>query len=163
MNSDPEKSEICFIQAGGTIDKTYLATPDDHGRNFEIGDPAFFSIAKRWKIQYRVSYSKACFKDSLEMDDHDRNKIRDAVTQAQEQKVIVTHGTDTIRETAKLLSTIKSGKVVVLTGALDPERFRESDADFNLGMAVGAAHCLPPGIYIALYGEVKKWDEYVHR
>lgn len=155
-------SIIRFIQAGGTIDKDYLASDDNHGYNFVIGESAFHSISRRAGIPYAVGFTCACQKDSLDMNDADRDIIKRIASATREDKVIVMHGTDTIHVTAKHLSDIK-GKVIVLTGAMKPERFRDSDADFNFGMAVGAVHCLPAGVYIALYGEVKRWDKYKHR
>ena len=153
---------IRFIQAGGTIDKDYLANNADHGHNFVIGKSALPSIWRRAGAPYPTRFTCACQKDSLDMDDSDRKKIKQMATTAQEDKIIILHGTDTIHVTAGYLSDI-SGKTIVLTGAMIPELFRESDADFNVGMAVGAVHILPPGIYIALYGEVKRWDEFVPR
>jgi L-asparaginase len=155
-------SIIHFIQAGGTIDKDYLATETNHGYNFVIGKSAFHSISLRALIPYATGFTCASKKDSLDMDDADRDTIKRIASATGEDKVIIMHGTDTIHVTAKHLSDIK-GKVIVLTGAMKPERFRDSDADFNVGMAVGAVQCLPAGIYIALYGEVKPWDEYVPR
>ena len=152
-------SIIHFIQAGGTIDKDYLATDEHHGYNFVIGEAAFHSISKRAGIPYEVAFTCACQKDSLDMDDTDRDSIKKIASTTKEDKVIVMHGTDTIHITAKHLSDI-TDKVIVLTGAMKPERFRDSDADFNLGMAVGAIHCLSNGIYIALGGKVLRWDKY---
>lgn len=153
---------IHFIQAGGTIDKNYLTDDNNRAYNFVIGDPAYASIARRVEIPYAIGFSVACQKDSSDMDDQDRDTIRRIAAEVAEDKVIITHGTDTLHETAKHLAAIP-GKVIVLTGALKPERLRDSDADFNLGMAVGAVLCLPVGVYIALCGEVKKWDEYIPR
>jgi L-asparaginase len=153
---------IRFIQAGGTIDKDYLATDENHGYNFVIGEAAWHAIQRRAGIPYAVSFTSACRKDSLDMDGYDREEIKGATLHTHEEKIVIMHGTDTIHVTAEYLSDIK-GKTIVLTGAMTPERFRDSDADFNVGMAVGAVHCLPPGVYIALYGEVKPWDEFVPR
>ena len=153
---------IHFIQAGGTIDKNYLTDDNNRAYNFVIGDPAYASITRRVEIPYAIGFSVACQKDSSDMDDQDRDTIRRIAAEVAEDKVIITHGTDTLHETAKHLAAIP-GKVIVLTGALKPERLRDSDADFNLGMAVGAVLCLPVGVYIALCGEVKKWDEYIPR
>lgn len=93
------------------------------------------------------------------MTDEDRQKVLDSVRSTTLDKVVITHGTDTIHKTAETLSAVK-GKTVVLTGAMLPEKFKDSDADFNLGMAVCAVRNLPHGIYIALYGEVKLWNEF---
>lgn len=155
-------SVIQFIQAGGTIDKDYLASDENHGYNFVIGEAAWHAIHRRAGIPYAVGFACACRKDSLDMDDHDRDEVKRMTQSADADKVIIMHGTDTIHVTAEHLSDIE-GKVIVLTGAMTPERFRDSDADFNVGMAVGAVHCLPAGVYIALYGEVKRWDEFVPR
>lgn len=155
-------SVIRFIQAGGTIDKDYLATDENHGYNFVIGESAFHSISRRARIPYAVGFTCACQKDSLDMDDSDRYAIQQIVLDARENKIVILHGTDTIHITARRLVDIGE-KTIVLTGAMTPERFRESDADFNVGMAVAATHCLPAGVYIALYGEVKRWDEYTPR
>jgi len=155
-------STIHFIQAGGTIDKDYLTDDNNRAYNFVIGEPAYASITDRAEISYPVSFTSACQKDSSDMDDHDRDTIKRIATEVAEDKIIITHGTDTLQVTAKHLADIP-GKVIVLTGALKPERLRDSDADFNLGMAVGAAQCLPVGVFIALCGEVKRWDEYIQR
>ena len=150
------------IQAGGTVDKDYLPSDENHGYNFVIGESAFHSIIQRAGIPCAIGFTSACQKDSLDMDDDDRDTIKRIVSTTHEDKIIIMHGTDTILVTATHLADI-SDKVIVLTGAMRPERFRDSDADFNFGMAVGAVQCLPPGIYIALYGEVKCWDEYIPR
>lgn len=157
-------SAVVIIQAGGTIDKDYLAGDGHHGYNFLIDKPAVIAIAQRANIPYPLSYCYACQKDSLDMTDDDRNAIKGVVAGVIYNKIIITHGTDTILLTALHLADLELGnKVVVLTGAMKPERFHNSDADFNLGMAMGTVHSAPPGIYIALYGEVTRWDEFVPR
>lgn len=155
-------STIHFIQTGGTIDKDYLTDDNNRAYNFVIGDPAFQPITGRAEILYPVGFSMACQKDSSDMDDQDRDAIKRIAAEVTEDKIVITHGTDTLHVTAKHLADIP-GKVIVLTGALKPERLRDSDADFNLGMAVGAVQCLPVGVYIALCGEVKRWDEFFPR
>src|SRR5262249_15253017 len=92
-------------------------------------------------------------KDSLHMDDADRAAIRKAIESQPHRHILVTHGTDTMVETAQVLEGVQ-GKVIVLTGALNPARFQGSDAVFNIGCAVGAAQALPDGIYIAMNGRV---------
>ena len=153
---------IFFAQVGGTIDKDYPQGATDHGYEFKIGEPAFLSILRRAKIQCSWSHDVLLRKDSLDMDDEDRTFIHTYLGASSEERVIVTHGTDAIHETALALSTSK-GKTIVLTGAMLPEKFRDSDADFNLGMAVAAVQCLPHGVYIVLYGEVKPWNEFQPR
>ncbi len=151
---------IHFIQAGGTIDKDYVPQDGNHGYNFIIGESAFFEISRRAGMPYAVAFTCVCQKDSLDMTDDDRGELKRIAANVPEKKVIILHGTDTIHVTAKHLSDI-AGKTVVLTGAMKPAKFRDSDADFNVGMAVGAVHSLKPGIYIALYGRVVRWDRIV--
>jgi L-asparaginase len=98
-------------------------------------------------------------KDSLDLTDDDRQKILKAVKGAKSDKVIITHGTDTMVKTAAVLEKL-GGKTVVLTGAMLPEKFTDSDAKFNIGMAVSAVQHLRAGIYIALYGRVVPWKDF---
>jgi len=92
-------------------------------------------------------------KDSLEMSEADRAAIHDAVAASDADKILVTHGTDTMVDTARVLSDI-AGKTIVLTGAMQPASLRNSDAEFNVGFALAAVQTLPPGVYIAMNGEV---------
>ena len=154
--------DILFLQVGGTIDKGYPQGKTNHGYEFQIGEPGFLSVLGRAKVGHICLYATVLRKDSLDMTDEDRGVVRKYVDGSSEEKVVLTHGTDTIHKTAAVLSSIK-GKTIVLTGAMLPEKFRDSDADFNIGMAIGAAQCLPHGVYIVLYGEVKKWDEFQPR
>jgi len=85
----------------------------------------------------------------------DRELLRATMAAQPAKHVLVTHGTDTMVETAKVLATL-TDKTIVLTGALNPARFRGSDAEFNIGTAVGAVQALPPGVYIAMNGRI--WD-----
>lgn len=154
--------DILLLQIGGTIDKDYPQGATDHGYEFQIGEPGFLSILRRAKVSYNLSHGTVLRKDSLDMIDEDRATVCKHVDESGQEKIVLTHGTDTIHKTAAALSSIK-GKTIVLTGAMLPEKFRDSDADFNLGMAIGAAQCLPHGVYIVLYGEVKPWDEFKPR
>ena len=90
------------------------------------------------------------------MTDDDRTLILSCCEQAEQDKIIITHGTDAMVETAKFLAGKNFDKTIVLTGALNPARFKDSDAVFNIGCAVGAVQCLPVGVYIAMNGKV--WD-----
>lgn len=155
--SEVKYMNILFLQTGGTIDKDYPQGEDNHGYGFEIGEPAFVPILKRAKVSWGLIHRPLMKKDSLDMTDVDRAFIFEIVTNAHDTRIVITHGTDTIRDTAEALSTIK-GKTVVLTGAMLPEKFKNSDADFNLGMAVCAAQHFLPGVYIALNGEVVHWN-----
>lgn len=99
-------------------------------------------------------------KDSSDMDEADRQIVAAACAAAPERRIVVTHGTSTMVETAAAVAeaVLGKGKVVVLTGALLPERFKDSDADFNVGTAVAATACCAPGVYIAMSGSVLPWD-----
>lgn len=150
---------ILFMQTGGTIDKDYPENDDNHGYAFSVGDAAFLHILERADPDFSYKMTTIVKKDSLDLTDQDRADIKQALLDAKEERIVVTHGTDTIHVTAKEISDIK-GKTIVLTGARLPEKFYDSEADFNLGMAAAGAQILPPGIYIALYGLITPWEEF---
>jgi L-asparaginase len=145
--------DLLFIQVGGTIDKDYPPGDADHGYSFEICDPAYRSVLARVNFPEGWAEQTLMQMDSLDMEDPHRAKVRAAVAAASQSRIIITHGTDTMAATAAALAGI-SGKTIVLTGAMLPEKFRDSDADFNLGMAIAAARLSPPGVYVALDGTV---------
>lgn len=149
--------EIAFIQTGGTIDKDY--PHQIKGWAFEIGDPAFKRIMQQSKHQHRLSFHEILRKDSLEITESDREKLKDYITQLSEKAIIVTHGSDTLIETARVLSYI-SNKTILLTASMIPEKFKDSDASFNLGMAVGGAQILKPGVYLAIHGFLADWKRF---
>lgn len=95
--------------------------------------------------------------DSLDMQDTDRVKILDACSSAAAGSIVVVHGTDTMRETALVLGEASLGKTIVLTGAMIPYEFDNSDALFNFGFAAGAAQLLPHGVYVAMNGRIFDW------
>lgn len=148
--------KILFLQTGGTIDKDYPKITK--GYAFEIGEPAIKQILARVKPNFDFEIISLFKKDSQEITDNDRKIILDECTKADFDKIIITHGTDTMIETAKYLSPIKN-KTVILTGAMRPERFKDSDADFNAGTAIGAIGNIPCGVFIAMNGEVIPADE----
>jgi L-asparaginase len=147
---------LLFLQAGGTIDKDYPRTRG--GYAFEIGDPAVERVLERANPSFGRRVVSIARKDSLELTAEDRLAMRDACLAADETHIVVTHGTDTMIETAAALSGVE-GKVIVITGAMRPERFSNSDAAFNVGLAVGAAQSLPPGVYLAMHGRVFRSGE----
>jgi L-asparaginase len=142
-------SNLLILTTGGTIDKNYFDALSEY-QIVESGIPALLKEA-RVALPYRVE--EVCRKDSLELTDADRAEILWRVRDAAETRIVITHGTDTMTATAKTLASIEE-KTVVLTGALSPARFAETDAPFNLGMAVATAQIAPPGIYIAMSGQV---------
>ncbi|MBT8092007.1 MAG: asparaginase [Gammaproteobacteria bacterium] len=140
---------IRFITTGGTIDKIYF----DALSQFEVGESQVQHILAEGLVQFDYDIVPFMQKDSLEITSEDRRRLRDYIADDEAQRFVVTHGTDTMAETAEALSNI-DGKTIVLTGALTPARFRTTDAVFNVGMAVAAAQAAKPGVYIAMSGQV---------
>lgn len=150
--------KILFLQTGGTIDKAYPMGENNHGYNFLISTPAYDRILKRANPSFDFVTKQVLQKDSTDISDEDRRIIYEICKESPETKIIITHGTDTMMQTAKVLSEL-TNKTIVITGALTPELFRDSDADFNLGVAVGAVSTLEAGVFIAMNGRVMKWNE----
>ena len=140
---------ILVLTTGGTIDKNYF----DALSEYQIVDSGIPALLKEARVTLPFRIEEVCRKDSLELTDADRAEIARRAAQAPETRIVITHGTDTMTETAQVLAAI-SGKTMVLTGALSPARFAETDAPFNLGMAFAAAQVAPPGVYIAMSGQV---------
>lgn len=138
-----------IFTTGGTIDKVYF----DAKSEYEVGEPQIGEILREMNVQVPFTITPLMRKDSLDMDDADRARIREAVVAAAEKRIVITHGTDTMTQTALALIGIPD-KTVVLTGALNPARFRGSDAMFNIGGALIAVQCLSPGVYLAMNGRV---------
>ena len=143
--------QLLIVTTGGTIDKVYF----DDKSDFQVGDPQIGRILDELGVAFRFSVIPILRKDSLHITAADRELLRATIAAQPARHVLVTHGTDSMVETAKVLASIID-KTIVLTGALNPARFRGSDADFNIGTAVGAVQCLPPGVYIAMNGRI--WD-----
>jgi len=148
--------KILFIQTGGTIDKDYPKLTK--GYAFEITMPATQRILEDINPFFDFEILELLQKDSLDITDEDREKIRGACLGATADKIIITHGTDTMIETATNLADIKN-KAIILTGAMRPERFSNSDADFNVGVVIGAINMVKEGIYIAMNGRVYQYDK----
>lgn len=139
--------KIKIYTVGGTIDKVYF----DKKGAFEVGEPKIGEILEEAGVVFDFELDAVLYKDSLDMTDEDRQLIFDRVSSDSAEHIILTHGTDSMAETAKKLSTIR-GKTIVLTGAMQPARFKSSDAAFNIGCAVAAVQLLPQGAYIAMNG-----------
>lgn len=140
---------IRIFTTGGTIDKVYF----DANSEFEIGESLVPELLAESNIHKGYSLEGLLRKDSLEMTDEDRMLVFEAVRASESSRILITHGTDTMAETASVLSSL-SDKTLVLTGAMQPARMRRSDAVFNIGFAWAAVQLLPPGVYIAMNGEV---------
>jgi L-asparaginase len=141
---------ILVLTTGGTIDKNYFDALSEY-QIVESGIPALLKEA-RVALPFRVV--EVIRKDSLEFTDADRLTVAQAAHDAPETQIVITHGTDTMTETAKVLAVQVPGKTIVLTGALSPARFAETDAHFNLGMAFATAQIAAPGVWIAMSGQV---------
>ena len=140
---------LLIVTTGGTIDKVYF----DDKSDFQVGDPQIGHILEELGVAFRFEVIPILRKDSLHIGEQDRELLRATIAAQEARHVLVTHGTDTMVETARVLATIPD-KVIVLTGALNPARFRGSDAEFNIGTAVGAVQSLQPGVYIAMNGRI---------
>ncbi|CAJ0931936.1 unnamed protein product, partial [Mesorhabditis belari] len=152
--------KILYISTGGTIDKGYPR--NIRGYAFEFQDPpAALQIFQRAKIGpfIEILHVKAFAKDSQEITEEDRAVIEKIVSENPVSRVLLTHGTDTILETATFLQKHFPDRIFVLTGSFLPAVFRDSDAEFNLGMALGAVQSIrEPGAYVALQGLTERCD-----
>ncbi|MCJ7499559.1 asparaginase domain-containing protein [bacterium] len=140
---------IDIFTTGGTIDKIYFDAKSD----YEVGDPQIAELLRDSNLTLDYRVISLLRKDSLEMTDDDRQQIRDAIEASDAAGIVVTHGTDTMIETGRRLQGV-AGKTIVLTGAMQPARFRSTDAIFNVASAITAAQTLPPGVYIAMNGRI---------
>ena len=145
---------IQVFTTGGTIDKVYF----DAQSNFEVGSSMVHELMKQARVTCPVEVRELMRKDSLELTDADRDAIRDAVSACPYERIVITHGTDTMDRTARHLMTM-TGRVIVLTGAFAPARFAFTDAIFNVGLAFGAVQSQREGVYIAMSGQVFPADD----
>ena len=148
--------KITFVTTGGTIDKDYPKSP--RGYAFEIEDPAVDRILERINPNFEYEIVLLLKKNSQDITDEDREMIHEACSNTASDKIIITHGTDTILDTAKKMTNIND-KVIILVGSQKPEKFYDSDADFNIGCAVGAINLLENGVYIGMNGRIYPWDK----
>ena len=140
---------LLVLTTGGTIDKVYF----DASSEYEVGEPTVPHVFREAGVTLPWRMEAVFRKDSLEIDEGDRATILRHCVEAPENRILITHGTDTMCETAAFLAGV-TGKTIVITGALSPARFRVTDAIFNLGLALGAAQSMPHGVYIAMNGTV---------
>ena len=141
--------KLVFITTGGTIDKIYF----DRKNQFEVGEPQITEVLREANVRLDHEVVPLLRKDSLDLTDADRRLILETVRKHPAGRFVVTHGTDTMVETGKVLREAE-GKTVVLTGAMQPARFRFTDAVFNIATAVSAVQLLPQGVYIAMNGRI---------
>ncbi len=147
--SQENPKEILIVTTGGTIDKVYF----DQKSDYKVGQTIIGSLLREAQVTHPYRINEVLQKDSLDLNDTDRTAIHDAIAKDPSDCVIVTHGTDSMTDTARCLSDIK-GKTIVMTGSLAPARFAMTDAMFNVGMAIAAVQTLDHGVYIAMNGTV---------
>ena len=140
---------VRIFTTGGTIDKVYF----DAKSSYQVGEPQIGDLLAEAGVTCPYTVTSLLRKDSLEIDAADRALIATEVAAAPESRVLITHGTDTMVETARALLGVP-GKTVVLVGAMQPARLRVSDAFFNIGFAFAATQLLPHGVYLAMKGRV---------
>lgn len=145
---------IRIFVTGGTFDKEYNEL---NGQLF-FKDTHIQEILKLGRSRVDTSIRTLMLVDSLEMTDTDRSIITESCKRAEEDRIVVTHGTDTMTTTAKVLAEQVSGKTIVITGAMIPYKFGSSDGLFNLGSALAFAQTLPHGVYIAMNGKCFPWN-----
>ena len=140
---------IRFLTTGGTIDKIYF----DQTSQFEIGDSQVKHILTEGLANIDYDVVSLFRKDSLDLTDDDRQELKEFIENDDAERYVISHGTDTMVETAEALAAIPR-KTIVLTGALSPARFKTTDAVFNVGMAVAAVQTVNPGVYLAISGQI---------
>lgn len=145
---------VLILTTGGTIDKVYF----DAKSTYEIGEPQIASLFQGAGVAFDYRVEMLMRKDSLEITDDDRQQVARAALDAPERCVLVTHGTDTMAETARVVADVLteagSDTTVVFVGSLSPARFKGTDAEFNVGFAAAAVQTLGPGSYVAMNGRV---------
>ena len=147
---------ILLLTTGGTIDKQYF----DALSQYQITDSIVARLLEVARVHHPYRIEEVLRKDSIDITTEEREQIAAHVRQASLRRIVITHGTDTMTQTAAALRGIP-GKTIVLTGALAPARFSESDAAFNLGMAFATAQVAAPGVYIAMNGSVFRGEEVI--
>jgi len=140
---------IKFFSTGGTIDKVYF----DKKSTYQVGESRVEEILNEANVVFQYQCESILRKDSLDLTDEDRQLIFDRISSDPHERIVVTHGTDTMDLTGRKLKGI-TGKVIVLTGAMQPANFKYSDAEFNIGFAVAAVQTLPHGVYLAMNGRI---------
>jgi L-asparaginase len=145
---------IRLFVTGGTFDKEY----DERNGNLYFKDTHLRDMLKLGRCLLDVEIRTLMMIDSLDMDDEDREVILGQCRKCDRDRIVITHGTDTMETTARLLGENITGKTIVLTGAMIPYAFGSSDGLFNLGSSLAFAQSLPAGVYVAMNGRCFRWD-----
>lgn len=145
---------ICIFITGGTFDKTY----DELSGRLSFGETHLNEMLRLGRSRVEVSVRTLMMIDSLDMTDANRALIVRHCNECDESRIVITHGTDTMVETAAAIARDVRGRTVVLTGAMVPYAFGSSDGLFNLGSALSFVQTLPAGVYIAMNGQSFEWN-----
>jgi L-asparaginase len=145
---------IRIFVTGGTFDKEY----NEIDGTLYFKDTHLSEILELARCRLDVHIRTLMMIDSLDMSDEDRGMILENCRKAREDHIVITHGTDTMETTARVLGKAGLPKTVILTGAMIPYKFGSSDGLFNLGSALGLVQTLPPGVYVAMNGRYYTWD-----
>ena len=145
---------IRLFVTGGTFDKEY----NERNGSLYFKDSHLRDMLKLGRCLLEVEIRTLMMIDSLDMDDEDREVILGQCRKCDRDRIVITHGTDTMETTARLLGENVSGKTIVLTGAMIPYAFGSSDGLFNLGSSLAFAQSLPAGVYVAMNGRCFRWD-----
>ena len=146
---------VRILITGGTFDKEY----DEITGKLYFKDTHMREILDLGRSKLEVKIRTLMLLDSLEMTNHDRDVILDNCRRVSENKIVITHGTDTMTETGKVIANAKLEKTIILTGAMIPYKFGSSDGLFNFGGALAFAQALPHGVYIAMNGRYFDWNK----
>jgi len=146
---------VRILITGGTFDKEY----DEITGKLYFKDTHMREILDLGRSKLEVKIRTLMLLDSLEMTDHDRDVILDNCRRVSENQIVITHGTDTMTETGKVIANAKLEKTIILTGAMIPYKFGSSDGLFNFGGALAFAQALPHGVYIAMNGRYFDWNK----
>ena len=148
---------IRLLITGGTIDKQY----NELDGELKFTQSGVEDMLAQGRAKLEISTETVMLKDSLDMDDSDRQKILSSCLACDESQIIITHGTDTMVETSQVLAAEIKDKTIVLLGAMVPYQFKKSDALFNLGCAVAAVQTLEWGVYITMNGKIFNYDDVI--
>ena len=140
---------IKIFTTGGSLDKGYSTKESA----FLVQEPQVEEVLDQANVTFDYEVESILEKDSLDITDHDREHIRQKVSDQASDKIIITHGTDTMIQTAMCLLDI-TAKTIIIVGAMQPARMRFSDASYNIGFASSAVQILPPGVYVAMNGQL---------
>ncbi len=146
-----------IIATGGTFDKHY----DEIAGQLVFAGSHLSEVIARARLTVPAALEELPLLDSLDMQDIDRRRVLASCDRAEENAIVVIHGTDTMQDTARVLGAAQLAKTIVLTGAMIPYAIRGSDAQFNFGFACGVAQLLPHGVYVAMNGRVFSWDKVI--